>query len=217
MTNNIKMGGVNVKEATNVKFLGVHIDQHLEWKTHCDYLQSKLAMGTYSLSMTKHFLPYFSKKVIYQTNVESHLLYAISAWGPMINGSILRKLIVKQNSAIRAVSNIKRRARILPHYKKGGFLKLEDMIEKSLLKLSYRYINDKLPQRIVNLYEFNNHSHNTRNNGNLRTPHHNLQIYNKSFLAKAPHFWQNISQDMKDKLTVKSFSKCITNWKLQNY
>ena len=91
------------------------------------------------------------------------------------------------------------------------------MIEKSLLKLSYRYINDKLPQRIVNLYEFSNHSHNTRNNGNLRTPHHNLQIYNKSFLAKAPHFWQNISQDMKDKLTVKSFSKCITNWKLQNY
>ena len=135
----------------------------------------------------------------------------------MANGSILRKLIVKQNTAIRAISNIKRRVRILPYYKKGKLLKLEDMIEKSLLNLSYRYINDTLPQRIVNLYEFINHQHNTRNNNNLRTPHHNLQIYNKSFLAKAPQLWQNLPQNMKDKPTIKSFNKYITKWKVENY
>ena len=214
---NITIDGVNVKQVPSVKFLGVHIDQHLDWNTHCQYLLTKLAMGNYSLSMTKNMLPYFSKKIVYQTNVESHLSYGISAWGPMANGSILRKLIVKQNTAIRAISNIKRRVRILPYYKKGKLLKLEDMIEKSLLNLSYRYINDTLPQRIVNLYEFINHQHNTRNNNNLRTPHHNLQIYNKSFLAKAPQLWQNLPQNMKDKPTIKSFNKYITKWKVENY
>ena len=214
---NLVIGGVNVKQATSVKFLGVHMDQHLDWNTHCQFLLSKLAIGTYSLYMMKNMLPYFSQKTIYSTNVESHLLYGISAWGPMLNRSNLKKLIVKQNNAIRAVSNIKRRVRILPYYKKGGFLKLEDLIANSLLKLSYRYTNDILPQRIVNIFEFRNHDHNTRNNNNPRTPHHTLEIYNKSFLARAPHLWMNIPQLIKNKGTIKTFSKSIKHLKLENY
>ena len=214
---NIIMGGTSVKQADSVKFLGVHIDQHLDWNTHCQHLLTKLTMGTYSLFMTKKMLPYFSKRLIYLTNVECHLLYGISAWGPMLTKRNLKKLMVKQNNAIRAVSNIKRRVRIEPYYKIGKFLKLEDLIEISMVKISYRYVNDTLPQRIVNIFEFRNHNYNTRLNNNLRTPHHSSDIYNRSFLARAPHHWQNIPQNIKEKRSIKSFSKSLTQCKIDSY
>lgn len=214
---NIIMGGAKVKQVDSVKFLGVHLDQHLDWNIHCQHLLTRLAVGTYSLFMTKNMLPYFSKRLIYLTNVECHLLYGISAWGSMLTQSNLKKLIAKQNNAIRAVSNIRRRDRIQPHYKSGKFLKLQDLIEISLVKVSYRYTNNILPQRIVNIFEFRNHNHNTRYNNNPRTPHHSLDIYSKSFLARAPHFWQNIPQNVKDKRNIQSFSNAIKQLKLDTY
>ena len=34
----ISYQNVEIKEVTNIKFLGLHLDQHIEWKTHIDLI-----------------------------------------------------------------------------------------------------------------------------------------------------------------------------------
>ena len=40
--------------------------------------------GNYSLNMVKNMLPVSSRLMVYHANVQSHINYALSAWGPMI-------------------------------------------------------------------------------------------------------------------------------------
>jgi hypothetical protein len=90
----------------------------------------------------------------------------------------LKKLKVKQNQAVRAMFKLNRRTRLSPFYKKAEILVLEDLVDLSLLSISYRYVNDTLPKRIANLFEIPSHNQATRNRNILQTPIHTLQIYN---------------------------------------
>ena len=173
---NIKLEGQELKKVTYTKFLGVHIDENLDWNMHIKHLLLKLASGIYSLNMTKNLLPFNSKRLLYFANIQSHLSYAMSAWGPMITNSNLRKLKVQQNKAVRALFNINKRTRLQPYYRKANILTTKSLIDLSLLKISYRYVNNILPKCIVNLFEIPTHNYATRNRIGLQAPLHTSQI-----------------------------------------
>ena len=211
------IGGKEVQKVANIKFLGVHLDEHLDWNVHMKHLMSRLTIGIYSLHMVKHMLPLYVKRLLYMSNVESHLNYGMAAWGPMLSACNLKKLKIQQNKAIRALLNIPIRTRITPCYKRARIMNIDDLIELSLVKISHRYIHNKLPQRITNLFENTTHTYETRNRNVLRTPHHTKQIYNKSYLARAPHLWLQLSQNSRDIINIKSFANYFSKTKLQNY
>ena len=165
----------------------------------------------------KNLLPPRSKLLVYFANVHSHLNYAISAWGPMLKARDLKKLKTQQNKSIRLIYNIGKRTRLLPLYKKGNILMISDLINLSLLKISYRYINGILPVRIANLFNLSNHQHNTRNRNSLRAPQHTTEHYNKSYLGRAPHLWIHLRDSLKNKPSLKTFAKSFTKYTVSNY
>ena len=208
--NTIEIGGKEIKCVRNIRFLGVIIDENLDWSSHVKYLLSKLTAGIYSLNMVKNFLPSHIKRMIYLTNIQSHLNYAMCVWGPMLNSSNRNKIRVKQNHAVRAIFQVNRRTSVKPLLKKARLLCFDDMVDLSLLNISFRYINDTLPIRIVNLFEIQNHDQFTRNRNILLTPIHSLEICNKSFLGRTPHLWLNLSNNIKLAKTAKLFTKYFT-------
>ena len=135
----------------------------------------------------------------------------------MISQTFLRKIKVAQNKAIRAIFNLNKRTNLTKYYKKASVLMIEDLIKLSLLKISFRYINDVLPKRITNLFEINRHERLTRNRLNLITPQHTLQIYNNSFLGKAPNCWLLLPNEIKQKKNNSAFSKCFMKHVLDTY
>lgn len=159
----------------------------------------------------QHYLPISSKILIYFANVQSHINYALSPWGPMISRCDLKKLQIQQNKAIRAIFNISNRTRLRPYFVKAKILNIEELIELSLLKISFRYTSDILPRRIVNLFELPDHTYFTRNRNNLLTRSHTSSIYSKSFLARSPHLWLHLPIHIKNKENIKLFAKayCI--------
>lgn len=213
----IKLGDKEMERVENIKFLGIVIDEFLDWGMHLKFVMNKIIAGNYSLSMVKNLLPTDIKLLIYYTNIQSHINYAISAWGPMMKARDISKIKVQQNKAIRLIFNSGKRARLSELYKRSKVLKLEDLMELELLKISYRYINELLPVRISNLFDLSNHSYNTRNRNGLRTAHHTSEKYNKSFLGKAPHFWLCAKESMKNLCSLKSFAKSYINTKIVVY
>lgn len=214
----IEIDGKEVKRVFSTKFLGIYIDKYLDWDIHINYLLSELVTGIYSLNMTKNVLPPYVKINLYLANVEAHLRYALCIWGPMINTRNRQKLKIQQNKAIRAIFRLSKQTALYPYYKKAEVLTLEDLIDLSLLQISYRYINDTLPKRISNLFEIQNHHvYFTRNRNNLITPIHTLQIYNTSFLGKAPHIWLHSPQKLKNSKNKKVFAKLFSVLRINNY
>ena len=155
----IMAGGKEISRVENIKFLGIIIDEFLDWNQQLKHILIKMIAGNYSLNMIKNTLTTEIKIMLYYSNVQSHINYALSVWGPMIKLSDLKRLKIQQNKSIRLIFKVGRRARLSELYKKAHLLMVEDMIELELLKISYRYINSILPVRISNLFDIGNHNY----------------------------------------------------------
>ena len=68
-------------QVNTTKFLGLHIDKELTWKTHINYLSKILSRNTGILNKLKHFFPTHILQSIYSSLISPYLNYGILAWG----------------------------------------------------------------------------------------------------------------------------------------
>ena len=97
----IELDKKTIPQVKSIKFLGIVLDEYLDCNLQVKHILSKIAAGNYSLSMAKNILPIESKLLLYFSHVQSHLVYAISAWGPLLKKGDL-KCIKKQGGRRRA-------------------------------------------------------------------------------------------------------------------
>ena len=69
----LKIDNQEISQVPVFKFLGVKIDENLNWQDHILYCKSKLSGGLYTLSASKQFLPHSVLKTIYYSLINSYL------------------------------------------------------------------------------------------------------------------------------------------------
>jgi len=94
------LSGAQVKQVSSIKFLGVTIDENLNWIPHIENLRNKLILSQGALYRIKDSIPIKLHKTLYHSLFESHLTYGISVWGSQSN-SVMEKLFTIQKSCIR--------------------------------------------------------------------------------------------------------------------
>ena len=93
----LDLNGQTIPQVKSIKFLGIMLDEFLEWTLQVKHMLTKVIAGNYSLNMIKNIIPTRSKLQVYYCNVQSHLAYAISAWGPMLKSKDLQSIRKQQN------------------------------------------------------------------------------------------------------------------------
>ena len=88
--------GLGCKESS-FKFVGIKIDEFLQFKEHIQSVKSKLASATFALSNVKDILPECTKLTIYNSLFKSHLEYCNIAWGKS-SKSLIRELQTLQKN-----------------------------------------------------------------------------------------------------------------------
>ena len=99
---NFQISGKKMETSNRVKYLGIQIDQHLNWNEHIKNIIPKLSRAIGVLSKICHYVPKFLLKTIYYSIFNSHLIYACQVWGQ--NENCLKKLSSLQNKAIRIIN-----------------------------------------------------------------------------------------------------------------
>jgi len=161
---NIKLGGRDLMrcgyglQEEGVKFLGVIIDENLDWKLQVSYVKKKIGKGNYLLWRYKNRITIAMKKVIYESFIRSHLTYCLSVWGAKKTQSLteLKKSVKKSWTKIG-----KRKQHTNERLSEHKMLKLEDELEIAEIKLIWRWQTHKIPMGLRNLIE-------ERNINNLR-------------------------------------------------
>ena len=74
----LELGDIKLKSADAPKFLGVWIDNSLNWNEHLKQLTVKLKKNLGLLQNSKKFLPKHGMKMLYYAQFYSHLSYGIS-------------------------------------------------------------------------------------------------------------------------------------------
>ena len=97
---NIKIIGVEVHNVQSTKFLGIILNENLNWNEHAENLHSKLLMGKQMLARAKNFLNADCLKSVYYTHIYSHMIYGLSIWGSMVNNAQWEKIYKTQKACV---------------------------------------------------------------------------------------------------------------------
>ena len=71
-----------LEQVAKTKFLGVYIDQHLEWKTHVNFIVAKISKSVGLLYKAKYYLPSNSLLTLYYALIYPYLTYCNLIWAP---------------------------------------------------------------------------------------------------------------------------------------
>ena len=78
---NITLNGQTLKEVDHAKYLGVLIDNKLNWSKQISAINLKISKGLGLLAKSRHYVPSVTLRSLYFTLVNSHVDYNHLNWG----------------------------------------------------------------------------------------------------------------------------------------
>jgi len=212
----IKIGAQVIERKKNLKFLGVQIDENLNWHEHITNTMNKVAKTSYSIKMVKNILPKQNLKTLYQTLILPHLDYGILFWGGT-HESHINKLVIQQKKIIRMITNSKYNDHTDPLFKGLKLLKLKEIHKLNAAKLMYKVSKYELPEPLIKLYSLNStlHVHNTRQINNPHVRYRRTQLAARQINHFGPKVWHQVPNNLKSIQNIKLFTKHYKKYLLE--
>ena len=136
----IKIHGEKIEQVKTFNYLGVYIDENLNWRHHLDQISIKLSHCFGILHKLKHYVPFCTLKTIYFSLFMSHFTYGILVWG-----NHAARIAQLQKKVIRIITNSRYNAHTSPLFKSLNCLKFEDLYKLNVLKFYFKYCHNELP------------------------------------------------------------------------
>ena len=148
---NMKIKKSEICITSTVKYLGIYIDEELNFKNHIASIVAKISRGVSISYKIKNFLQTSTLLCVYYSLVHTHLSYGITIWVSTCK-SHFEKLSSLQNKAIRAVGGAKWNESSSPLYYKFKVLKFHDIYKYEFAKFMYHVQNKTLPTPLLNFF-----------------------------------------------------------------
>ncbi len=137
-----------IKRTENFNFLGIVINEQLNWNNHITHLSSKINPVVGLLHRLKHQLPTKILKMIYNSLILSRLHYGNLIWGGQP-----ASLIKLNKKALRAIANVGCNVHTYPIEKRLKLLSVPDIHQLKLFCLYKKLTDQKLPKYISKMFE----------------------------------------------------------------
>ena len=215
---NIKIDGNNIQQVNKTKFLGIIIEEHLNWAMHISHLCNIIARNVGILQKLRYFIPTYVLKILYHSLVLSHLQYCTLLWANSYH-SHLHKIRLLQKKAIRIISNTDYLAHSSKLFLNLKLLKLDDIMKFQLGTFLYKLKYNKLPNVIPHMFvtSENIHSHNTRNKNGYLIPSVRTNCRKCTVGYAGPILWNSFPQKLRQLPSEVIFKKKLKSILLATY
>ena len=206
---NMKIDDVCIENVSKQKLLGVYIDKNLSWSLHIDHLCSVI----YSkISLLKQLATYVPAEV--QKGYILPLIgYGSNTWGTTSSANIerLTKLQKRANQIILKVNYATPSASM---FQELECLPVSKRIKYKKAILTYKALNNLMPQYITDLLKSMSHIHSVNlrssENGTLHVPRSRTKLYERSFSCSAPRVWNSLPHSVRNASSLNSFKTSLS-------
>ena len=215
---NIYINGIALDIVTKTKFLGLMLDNKLNWKSHALYLSSKISKSIGILSIARKFLNQKTLIQLYYSFIYPYLIYANLAWGKASDVA-LWPIYKIQKLAIRLIANLPRRSSSKPFCKSHSILRLPDIYTQSTALFMFKFKNSLLPDIFKSFFITNSniHTYPTRSAHKLRIPLVKSQIANSFITKTGVDIWNTMPISLTTKMKIGSFKIRLKNSLIATY
>jgi hypothetical protein len=203
----VKLEETPLANCATTKYLGVTFDKYLKFREHATAVVSKINSATFMLRRTGNCLLAASRKLIYNSLIETHLLYAALVWQPLLQKKDRIKLDICQKKAVRAITGARWQDHAEPIFKSQGLLKRGCLIKRLSLLMVKNWHCNKLPTEIQGLFKMAGRK--TRQKNNV------VSINNQGGAHEMATLW-NLNRDLWD-IKASHIKNIITKNLLGNY
>ena len=186
------LNDIKIKREKFIKFLGVYIDEHINWKRHIDFIDKKVSKTLGILYRVRKLLNVDCLKLLYFSFMHSHLSYANIAWAST-NQRKTRKLYIKQKKASRIILNLPNTTHAEPLL---NSLKIQNVYKINLiqiLQMMQKVWNKESPLAIQSLFKKVVHQYPTRaSKENFFAPRFKNKVSSYTISKRGPRIWNKI-------------------------
>ena len=192
---NFRISWQKIKVKTCAKYLGIIIDEFLNWKSHYNVLITKLGGSIGLLSELRYFVSANLLRTVYFAIFDSYLRYACQVWRQNKSAST-KEITSIQDKALRIIYFKDRSAATEPLYNEKKIIKFFDLISFYNCLIA-EHLNKNLPSLFSGYFTYvaDLHNHNTR--GALKklvnVPYCKASFYGThSITVKSVKDWSNL-------------------------
>ena len=185
--------------SSEAKFLGLHLDDTLNFSCHVRGLSNRLNSSFYALMKLKGCLDFDGLLQAYYSLFYSHMEYCILLWGRSVDWG---RVFIAQKRAVRLMFNLAWHGTC-----RGTFR------EHNLLTLPSIYILKAVVYVKSNIHSFPviSHPYNTRGINSLRANTHNTALFEKSPQYDFVRLYNKLPNAIKEIKNIQSFKSKVKN------
>ena len=213
----INMCGSLVKQVSSLKFLGVTIDNKLDWSDHINVVCNTLSKNIGILYKLKHF-PKSILKMLYNSFILPYLYNNNIVWGNA-SATSLDRIVKLQKRVVRIINHAPYLAKTSPIFCSLKILRFNDLYLYQVGIFMYLCYINALPESLLAYFNLNHnvHSYNTRNANNFHLPKARLTFFQNSILFHGPKIWNSLPPSIKESISLKVFKTKLKDHFLATY
>ena len=146
---------INNQQITRVhvaKFLGVYIDESLNWKYQINKVRLKLSKVAAVIYKANCLIDQNGMYVLYCSLFLPHLSYCCEMWGNTYTTNI-HGITILQKRVIRLVCGVKRLEHTSILFQQLGILKFVDLVKLKTAIIMFRAFHNELPSNLLNFFK----------------------------------------------------------------
>lgn len=239
----LKLNNCAITQSDCIKYLGVYVDQHLNWKQHISVLSKKISRSIGLMYKLRPFVNINVLKNVYNSLIYSHIVYGIQVWGSACD-SVLRQILTLQKKAVRMLTSNDNYPitpgplpATNPLFKELRILKVKDVFKLHFANFIYRTLSQETPINFLEWFTPTHfiHNYNTRSNrlinrenivdlgtvSDLLTLHHNrsnlVNYGGNMFRVSGPVLWNSLPVQIRNSQSFNVFKINLKNYFLEQY
>ena len=165
---NKKVRGIRIKNIVKrdfIKYLGIYIDNNLNWEYQIKHVNSKIAKNTGIISKLRYYIDLKMLKHLYYTLIYPYINYGLMSWGNTY-ATKLNKVRTCQNKCIKNMFFASKKESATLYMNLLSILKLDNVFKLKIATFTYKIINEDIhiPRIFTNIISIasTQHSYSTR-------------------------------------------------------
>ena len=192
----LMINGIELERVSEIKFLGVVIDNKLSWKPHIKYIKTKISKSLAILNKAKELLNKASLSMLYCSFILPYMTYCVEVWGNTYKTNTY-PIFILQKRAIRIIHKTTYREPTNPLFIKLKILKFKDLIDYKTIQIVFRAHNNQLPRNIQELFQLRESTYNFRGISMFSKPLIRTNCKFHCITTQGVILWNNSNNDLK--------------------
>ena len=216
----IKINNTAISRVNATKFLGVIIDEKLNWKAHIKFVKTKLSKSMFMLNRAKYLLQYDSMLMLYNCIVLPHLTYCCELWGNTYMTN-LQGIVIIQKKIIRIIHGASFKEHTNMLFYKAKTLKFSDLVEINMAVIMHKAYYSKLPLNVQNLFSLKikqEGERETRQMNKFKLPKIRTTLRSMCISTRGVKFWNSLDPKIiENNAILHKFKRAMKNTYLHKY